>query len=411
MSPHAEAITATNAFAAPPIDAADVLQCPVRTDHRILAVGAERQSSACLYTDDQATNCRTLGDLSEPAIYRAYRELISRVEHAASFRPDVIVHDLHPLYLSTQYARERSAAGIPLMAVQHHHAHIVSVMAEYRASCPVIGICCDGVGLGDDGAAWGCEVMHATLSDYARIGHLDYFPLLGGDAAATDTWRSAFALVKQAMPEGAKGPEGRGARCEFLAAFVHVPAEQLEVLERLGSSSLNAPPTSSLGRVFDAVSFLLGLCDRNDTPAQAAIALEKAALPGVIEPYPYETTVGPNGIRMSLSATIRAILRDLQLHQNRGRISGKFHETVARMLAATTLIATEQCDVSTVVLSGGCFANTRLRDRTTELLEKRHLTVLSPRRVPIGDAGIALGQAVIAAARLEREPTGRKAGR
>lgn len=401
MSPIAHASTLPPA--ADSCGEAATLRGPFRTRRRILAVGAERQSSICLYHVDQAYCPETLGDLSHPAVYRAYRRQIEQHIRLRAFKPDIVAHDLHPLYLSTQYARELAAMGAVAVGVQHHHAHIVSVMAEHRLARPVIGVCCDGLGFGDDGAAWGCEVLYATLAAYTRIGHLDYFPLLGGDAAATETWRSAYALVRQSMEHEQCGLIRAGIPREALACFDQVPAEQLEVLERLWASALNAPPTSSLGRVFDAISFLLGLCDRNDRPAQAAIALEQCALPGPAEPYPYETTVGPEGIRMSLSATIRSILRDHAHRQNRGRISARFHETVARMLVATTLIAAERSGVTAVVLSGGCFANARLRTRTTELLERRRLKVYSPQLVPIGDAGIALGQAVVAAARLEGE--------
>lgn len=372
------------------IDACECFEAVGETPLPVLAVGAERQSSACCLHAARAILCGSLGDLMDPRVYRAFREQIVRRSRLESFAPATIAHDMHPLYVSTQYAREWH---LPLVAVQHHHAHIVSVMAEHRWSHPVIGICCDGVGFGDDGAAWGCEVMCCTPAEYHRVGHLDYFPLLGGDAAATETWRSAFALVQQAL--GALGC------CRDIAAFSHVPTDQLDAMERLANSTLNAPPTSSLGRVFDGVSFLLGLCDRNTQPAQAAIALERVALPATLPPYPYETTVTTDGVHMSLAATIRAILRDLERHENRGRISARFHETVARMLTATTIIAAEKHNIDTVVLAGGCFANLRLRERTTDLLQKRHLRALIPSRVPIGDAGIALGQATIAAAMLK----------
>lgn len=371
----------------PGIDQVESFQPQGRAPKPILAVGAERQSSTCFYQDTKAMLYRTIGDLTDPNVYRAFRDQVSILSLRGSFVPALVAHDLHPLYVSTHYARE---LGLPLVAVQHHHAHIVSVMAEYQVQGPVIGICCDGIGFGDDGAAWGCEIMHCTPGAYHREGHLEYFPLLGGDAAATDTWRSAFAIVEQA-----KG------RCEGISAFERVPAEQIDVMRRLSCSLINAPPTSSLGRVFDGVSFLLGLCDHNDSPGQAAMALEQIASSQRVNSYPYQTTVEPDGMLMSLAPMIRAILREINQHEDLGVISARFHETVARMLAAAAQIAAERNSAPTIILSGGCFANKLLRELTRGLLEKRRLTVLTARRVPVGDAGIALGQAVAAAAMLE----------
>lgn len=379
------------AAAGPPevrgIGEAETFELVRRSAAPILAVGAERQSSACFCEGDRALLFRSVGDLMDPSVYRAFRAQIDAAARSASFSPAVIAHDLHPLYLSTHYARQ---AGLPLIAVQHHHAHIASVMAERRHPGPVLGICCDGIGFGDDGAAWGCEIMYCTASEYLRTGHLEYFPLLGGDAAAIDTWRSAFALVQQAV-----------GRCEDLAPFERVPADQMDVMRRLSRTEINAPPTSSLGRVFDGVSFLLGLCDHNDRPAQAAMALERIALAEPVSPYPYQTTVGRDGVLMSLAPMIRAIVRDVTRAEDPRVISARFHETVARMLAAAAQISAERNAISTVVLSGGCFANRLLRDQTRALLERRRFAVLLPERSPVGDAGIALGQAVVATARLE----------
>ena len=323
--------------------------------------------------------------------YRNYCAAIKQLLGDSELKPEFVAHDLHPNYLSTRLALQM---GLPTIGVQHHHAHVVSVMAERRIVKPVIGICCDGVGLGTDHAAWGCEILHCRMDKFTRLGHLEYFPLLGGDAAAIETWRPALALVQQAF--------GELWQRETAESFDRVPEAVLNGVARLNQTKLPVPQTSSLGRVFDGVSFLLGLCNKNETEAQAAIALENAARDDESDPYPYETRAGPEGIRMSLAGAVRAILHDRMRRAPCSLIASRFHETVARMLVATADMAAEQTGVRTIVLAGGCFANRRLRSRVIALLQRAQFQVVVPERVPMGDAGLALGQAVVAAAILER---------
>ena len=368
-----------------------VFQLARRANACILAVGGELKASACFYAGVEAALTEPVGNLTDPRTYRTFIALIDELARQWHFRPEVVAHDLHPRYLSTQYAE---GTGLRKIGVQHHHAHIVAVMAEWRQEKPTVGICCDGVGYGSDGAAWGCEVLYGDAADFSRAGHLEYFPLIGGDAAAVETCRPAAALLRQAF-----GGEWRG---HLTPSFEDVPPAELELFERLMTGPARSPLTSSLGRVFDGVSFLLGLCARNEREAQAAIALDSAAANGTAEPYPYETTADNGSIKMSTAPTIRAIVQDVRAGVGADVISARFHETIARMLAATAEMACERHGVATVVLSGGCFANQRLRARLIERLERRHLRVLSPRLVSCGDAALALGQAAAAAARLER---------
>ncbi len=357
----------------------------------VLALGGELKSTFCLYAGREASLSEPLGDLTDPRTFRRYLSEIERASAAVGFAPQLVAHDLHPQYVSTCHAR---TLGMPTIAVQHHHAHIVSVMADWCLDKPVVGVCCDGVGYGTDGAAWGCEVLLCDAAGFERSGHLDYFPLVGGDAAATDTWRPAAAMVRQA--------HGEAWRSTAACTFKNMAENTLDAFEQQLGAGLNTPMTSSLGRVFDAVSFLLGLCDRNEHEGQAAIALDNAAADGMFDAYPYETTAAAGTIRMSLSPAIRSIIKDVKTRTHVSEISARFHETIARMLAATADLVCERGETSTVVLSGGCFANQRLSARVRELLERRHLKVFSPRRVSCGDAGIALGQAVAAAAMHER---------
>ncbi len=362
-----------------------------RSPVTVLALGGELKSTFCLYAGREASLSEALGDLTDPQTFRRYLSEIDRASAAAGFTPQLVAHDLHPQYVSTCHAR---TLGLPSIGVQHHHAHIVSVMADWCLDKPVVGVCCDGVGYGTDGAAWGCEVLLCDATGFKRSGHLTYFPLVGGDAAATDTWRPAAALVRQA--------HGDAWRSTAACAFDGLPSSSLAAFEQQLGAGLNAPMTSSLGRVFDAVSFLLGLCNRNEHEGQAAIALDAASADGAFNAYPYETTAASGTIRMSLSPAIRSIIKDVKTRTHVSEISARFHETIARMLAATAQLVCDGGGTSTVVLSGGCFANQRLAARVRELLERRHLKVFSPRRVSCGDAGIALGQVMVAAAMYER---------
>jgi len=357
----------------------------------VLSLGGELKSAFCLYAGREALLSEPLGDLTDPATFRRSLSDIERASAAAGFTPQLVAHDLHPQYVSSHHAR---TLGLPSIAVQHHHAHIVSVMADWNLEKKVVGVCCDGVGYGTDGAAWGCEVLLCDAASFARSGHLDYFPLVGGDSAAVDTWRPAAALVRQA--------HGDDWRSKAACAFDGLPEDALATFEQQLDAGLNTPMTSSLGRAFDAVSFLLGLCDRNEHEGQAAIALDAAAADGDFDAYPYETTAASGTIKMSLSPAIRSIIKDIKTRAHASEMSARFHETIARMLATTAQLVCDGGGTSIVVLSGGCFANRRLAARVRDLLEKRHLKVYAARRVSCGDAGIALGQAVAAAAMFER---------
>ncbi|MCK4342069.1 MAG: carbamoyltransferase HypF, partial [Phycisphaerae bacterium] len=254
---------------------------PLRSvrDRKILAVGGELKSTCCLLTGGEAVLSEHLGDLSHPDAFRHFVRAIDRLKALCGFEPDAVACDLHPQYLATEYAR---GLGLPVIAVQHHHAHVLSVMAEWGEAGPVVGLACDGTGFGPDRAVWGCEVLLCERGEYKRAGHLEYYPLVGGDAAALDTWRPAAALLRAARgsSEGA------------------VPSsEDMQVFEQQAAGSINAPPTSSLGRVFDAVSFLLGLCSRNRHEAEAAMALEALAAdqPDEVEPYAYMVNSAATG--------------------------------------------------------------------------------------------------------------------
>jgi len=372
--------------------------CPVRLDRsgggafprghtaKILAVGGELKSCVCLYAGGEATLSEHLGDLIHAEAYRNFVRAVHRLKVLFNFAPELVAHDLHPRYLSTRYARE---LGLRAFGVQHHHAHVASVMAEWNEAGPVIGLACDGTGYGTDGAVWGCEILLCKRGTFDRVGHLEYFPLVGGDAAAIETWRPAAALVRQTLGEDWLERAG--------AVFRGVPTEALSVFERQVVAGVHALPTSSLGRVFDAVSFLTGLCARNRHEAEAAMALETAAGETAADPYAYCVTERNGRVVMSMIPAILEILGAVRSGEPVHRIAARFHETIARMLVDATAAACEATGIHTVALSGGCFCNRRLLGRVVELLEARRLRVLYHRQVPSGDGGLSLGQALVAA--------------
>lgn len=365
----------------------------------ILAVGAELKSTLCLAHDHQAIVSEHLGDLTAPETYRHYVTAIDRLSALYDFAPACIAHDEHPRYLSTEYATSRQT---PRVAVQHHHAHIASVMAEHQTAGPVLGLACDGVGYGSDGAIWGCELLRCERGDYTRLGHLRYFPLLGGDLAARETWRPAAALLWQAFGAGWRRMLDSDAP-ELAARFARVLDDRrATTIDQQLELGANCPPTSSLGRVFDAIAFLAGVCDENRHEAEAAMALEAAVEPGdeAAPPFPFEVLEGNDQSEFDISPMIRAIAYEIADGASASNIAARFHETLARLFAAALQRTAGRQQTKTVALSGGCFANRRLLARTVELLETVGYEVLYNRQVPAGDGGIALGQAFVAAWRL-----------
>lgn len=354
-------------------------------DTPVLGLGAEGKGSLCLCCGRTAYFARAMGNLRNADSYREYLSKIKLLQETFGARPRLVAHDLHPLYHSTQYALN---SRLPRVAVQHHHAHVAAVAAEHLLISPVIGICCDGLGYGADGAAWGCEILLSDNRRFERLGHLEYFYVPGCDAAANENWRPAAALLRQAF-----GAAWRGhvpATCPGFSTRAHA------LVDHAADQQAKADTTSSLGRVFDGVSFLLGLSERNDSEAAAAIRLENAANNDRVESYPYETTIRNGGIAMSVAPITRAIVQDVKRRTPVSVISARFHESIARMLAASATLASDAKRITDIILSGGSFLNKRILSRVRERLEARHLRVLTPNQIPFGDGNIALGQAVVA---------------
>ncbi len=372
---------------------------PIRLDiavpQPVLAVGAELKSTICLLKGSQAVLSEHLGELANARTYRHFVQTIEQFKKLLRAEPAVVACDRHPEYAATRYAR---GLGLPMVEVQHHHAHIVSCMAENCMDGTVVGICCDGTGYGLDGAIWGGEILTADRVEFRRAAHLDYFPLFGGDAAARETWRPAAGLLYQAY--------GADWRDRAALMLQEIDEQALSVFEQRMRAGARLPRTSSLGRLFDAVAFLLGLCRYNRFEAEAAMMLEAVAREyPIVTPFPYNridpgSDEGP--VRLDVCPMIEAIVEAAGQGRPAGEVARGFHETVAVMLADAAIREARQAGPGRVVLSGGCFANRLLLERMGVLLNEAGLEVYAHQQVPTGDGGVALGQAVVAAERLRR---------
>ena len=362
----------------------------------VLAAGADLKNTFCLVKHNQLILSEHIGDLEDAEVYHHYVQSIEHLKGLLEVEPQVVACDLHPGYLSTQYAKSLPAARV--IEVQHHWAHIASVLAEHGLAGPVIGLECDGTGYGTDGAIWGCECMIASLTSFKRFGHLAYYPLAGGDRASKEAIRPLLSLLRQAY-----GEDFTLAEFAWLLERIEPDEKKLAlIMEQIGKG-INTVNTSSLGRVFDAVAAMIGLGDYNHFDAQLPMALESIAQPGVEDRYEYELH-GPSGepVQLSLRKTLRGMVGDVKRAETPPIISARFHNTLAEALLAMAKSARESTRLDTTALSGGVFCNRYLVNRLVMRLKQEGFAVLLNRDVPSNDGGIALGQAAIAAHILNR---------
>jgi hydrogenase maturation protein HypF len=359
---------------------------------QILAAGADLKNTFCLVKGNQLILSEHIGDLEDAEVYRHYVSSIEHFRKLFEVNPTLVACDLHPGYFSTQYAQ--SLTGVRIVPIQHHWAHIASVLAEHGQKDRVIGIECDGTGLGTDGAIWGCECMVASLRGFERVGHLEYYPLAGGDKASKEPIRPALALLKQAFAEKFD-LNALGWLLERLADNARQTA--VTILNQI-DKQVNVVPTSSLGRVFDAVAALLGLGTCNHFDAQLPMALESAVLPGVEDHYAFDLIrQDPEPVKISLRPMFRQLVEDIRLGKNAGDLSARFHNTIVEALVSLAKVTRDRTKLDMVALSGGVFCNRYLIERMIQRLTKEGFLVLWNRTVPANDGGIALGQAAIAA--------------
>jgi hydrogenase maturation protein HypF len=348
----------------------------------VLACGAELKNTFCLARDGRAFVSHHIGDLENYETLRAYREGIEHFSRLFDITPSLVAHDLHPEYLSTKYALEISAAqDLPLVGVQHHHAHIASCMADNEWTDPVIGVAFDGTGYGLDGTLWGGEFLVADLTGFERAGHLLPVPLPGGAMAIREPWRMAAAYD---VPADLDVARRNVARWDAVVA--------------MGRRGVGSPPTSSVGRLFDAVAAVLGVCDQVNYEGQAAIQLEQRADPHERGAYPVRLGDG-SPFTVSGADLVAAVVADLRAGAGVPSIAARFHNAVAGLVIAGALRLRETTDLTTVALSGGVFQNHLLLERAVAGLEAEGFGVLVHHRVPPNDGGISLGQAAVATAR------------
>ena len=364
---------------------------PFRQKH-VLAVGAELKSAICLTRDNTAFMSHHIGDLQNGATLRSLEESADHLRRLLEIEPLVIAHDLHPDYLSTTFAE--GIAGLPKVAVQHHHAHMASCMAENRVEGPVIGVILDGTGFGPDGTVWGGEFLFGDYRSFRRMGHFRHVPLPGGDAAVREPLRMAMSYCHLAF--------GKDAADLPLEPFKELKAADRRLLVRMIEQNINSPLTSSCGRLFDAVAALLGLRFRVSYEGQAAMELEALAERGERTwSYPYAIVRRSGMLIIDFTLMILALIRDLQEGVPAAIIARRFHDTlVSAAIDMCQKIRTET-GVARVVLSGGVFQNRLFAEQLYERLQERGFTVFAHRLVPPNDGGIALGQAVIAGCREE----------
>jgi hydrogenase maturation protein HypF len=357
---------------------------PIELSKKVLALGGALKATVALGRGKEAILSQHLGDLEAYEAYRAYGASIEHYERLFQFRPDAIVHDLHPDYPSTSYALARAATdGLDRIAVQHHHAHVASCMAENGLEGPVIGVAFDGSGYGSDGAIWGGEFLVGDYRSVRRAGHFDYVSMPGGEAAIREPWRMAAAYLVQAGED-------------LSPLYKRIPERSLGVALQLLRRNVNAPRTSSCGRLFDGVAALLGIRDRVSYEGQAAIELEWLAQTSRADgSYPVE--ISPDGI-IRTSPIVSGVLGELRKGVRPGDIARRFHRTIAEVLRRMCLELRDKTGLGRVALSGGVFMNELLLEDSLERLQREGFRVYRHRLVPPNDGGLALGQLAVAAA-------------
>ncbi len=348
----------------------------------IIGAGAELKNCFCVGKGNRAILSQHIGDLKNIEIFNLYNESIERFSSLFKVKPKLIARDMHPDYLSTKYAND---SGLETIAVQHHHAHIASCMAENEYYSDLIGVCFDGAGFGDDGNIWGGEIFIINdVINYRRYAHLDYLPLPGGDKAAKEPWRIAVSYLYKTF--------GKGFVEIDLPFLKEVSEGDINMMVSLIDQQINAPLTSSMGRLFDAVSAIINLCLFSTFEAEAPMRLENIVDEKVKERYEY-------GIDGAIDATgiIKGVVNDMADRVSAPIISTKFHNSVVSIILDASIKARLETGINAVALSGGLFQNSYILEKSENALKQNGFKVYTHSNVPANDGGVALGQLVIAA--------------
>jgi hydrogenase maturation protein HypF len=351
----------------------------------VLGVGGDLKNTFCLLKDEYAFLSQHIGDMESTDSLAHLEDTLGLYRRLFRVKPEVIACDLHPDYTSTRYARRiAQEEGLPLVPVQHHHAHIVSCLTDNQEKGPVIGVAFDGTGYGSDGLIWGGEFMLSDLEGFQRLGHLQYLPLPGGDMAIRKPYRTAIGYLSYL---------GYDIDLPFLDG---VDSQEVSLIRKQVERGINCPLTSSIGRLFDAVSALLGIRGRATFEGQAASDLEMMAGNRKENTYPFSIVEDDEGKIILVGELVEGIISGLKSSLPPSRISARFHATVALMISRMCQILHQKTGITKVALSGGVFQNRLLLKKTVFNLEAQGFTVLSSGQIPPGDGGISVGQAVIA---------------
>ncbi len=355
----------------------------------VLALGGELKNTICFSKGKYVFPSQYLGDLKNLETFNSFQESIDNLGKIFKTNPQIIACDLHPNYLSTKYAEEIGVKkGIKIVRVQHHHAHIASCMAEKNIRDKVIGVAYDGTGYGDDGNIWGGEFLLCDLKKYSRLGHLKYYALPGGDKAIEQPWRMTYSYLYSIY-----GPGAKKIKIDF---NYRRDNNKLSIIEKMIDQKINSPLTSSCGRLFDAVSSLIGVRDEINYEGQAAMEMESLYVSEIKERYGFDIYKENGEFIIDPEKIFKEIISDLKKGMNKGIIASKFHNTVADFTVNLCGKIRENTNLNKVALSGGVFQNCYLTEIIISLLEKDDFQVYIQRKVPPNDGGISLGQAVVA---------------
>ncbi len=359
----------------------------------VLATGPQTKNTFCLTRGRHAFVSQHIGDLDSVETLDHFRSTIALYKQLFRVEPSVVAHDLHPDYLSTHFAKELESTGMPAVAVQHHHAHIVACMAENETMEPVIGVAFDGAGLGTDGSIWGGEFLVCKPDSFDRAAHLANLPLAGGDAATLRPGRTAIGYLLHLFGEHLLG------RAPALGSGIS--PEELAIISRQVRTGLNTPQTSSMGRLFDAVSALTGIRQRISYEGQAAVELEMQAHLAQVarkpKAYHFEVRTQGDGYVIDPTPVLESVLRDVASGRPTPLIARAFHDAVAVMTVDICLRVSRDTGIRDVALSGGVFQNRLLLETCRRLLMNEGLAVMLHTELPANDGCISLGQAVVAA--------------
>lgn len=353
----------------------------------IVALGGELKNTLALTRNDHVYLSQHLGDLGNPESCAAHVQMSGHLQDLLELHPTIVAHDLHPDYQTTRLAEALTAEQ--RLAVQHHHAHFASCLAENKFTGPAIGVIFDGLGYGADGTLWGGEFLLGDLCECRRVGHFAQLPMPGGDRATREPWRLALASLYQSYSRDYP-------RLPFLEK---IPWQEEQLVLTMIEKGLNTPGTSSCGRLFDAVAALIGLRNRISYEGQAAIELEMLSAREPSVPYLYRLSGDSDTLVFEWSGTIRALVADLVNGIPLALIAARFHATLIALVRDVCLRIRDDSGISVVALSGGVFQNVLLTEGVAESLQEEGFLLLTHSLVPPNDGGISLGQAAVAAAR------------